>query len=110
VGLGLSIVDQIAKLLETPVEVHSRFGRGSVFSIQVPEGRVEQEKPVVPAQQMPVNMGIFIDLAVWVVDDDIDILEGLELQLESRGCMSRTFESPEQVQALLDRDAEAPTC
>ena len=36
VGLGLAIVDRIANMLDYPVLVRSRPGRGSVFSIDVP--------------------------------------------------------------------------
>jgi signal transduction histidine kinase len=108
VGLGLSIVDQIANLLEAPVRVRSHEGRGSVFSIEVPPGEVEQEAPAASAASTAVDPQVFVDLAVWVIDDDPDILEGLQLQLESWGCISRTFETPEQVLALLERDADAP--
>ncbi|HEX5841264.1 MAG TPA: PAS domain-containing sensor histidine kinase, partial [Pseudomonas sp.] len=36
VGLGLAIVERIARILGYPVRVRSQPGRGSVFSIQVP--------------------------------------------------------------------------
>lgn len=35
-GLGLAIVDRIARLLDHPVRVASRVGRGTVFSVTVP--------------------------------------------------------------------------
>ena len=35
-GLGLAIVQRIADLLEAPISVRSRFGRGSVFAVEVP--------------------------------------------------------------------------
>jgi CheY-like chemotaxis protein/anti-sigma regulatory factor (Ser/Thr protein kinase) len=108
VGLGLSIVDQIANLLDTPVRVRSHVGRGSMFTIEVPPGEVEQEEQIASTNAPVVAMDVFVDLAVWVIDDDPDILEGLQLQLESWGCISRTFESPEQVQALLAKGVDAP--
>ncbi|MBA1445153.1 MAG: response regulator [Gammaproteobacteria bacterium] len=42
------------------------------------------------------------------MDDDVDILEGLQLQLETWGCITRTFESPEQVQALMAEACDPP--
>ena len=38
-GLGLSIVERMAKVLETPVHVNSTPGRGSVFAVDVPIAR-----------------------------------------------------------------------
>jgi len=108
VGLGLSIVDQIANLLEMPTFVRSRYGRGSLFSIEIPMGEAEQEQ--LPESDSPesVNREVFVNLVVWIVDDDVDILEGLQLQLESWGCITRTFETPEQIQALMDKGIEMP--
>ena len=37
-GLGLAIVERVAGLLDHPVSVRSRVGRGSVFSVAVPLG------------------------------------------------------------------------
>ncbi|MEG7524082.1 MAG: hybrid sensor histidine kinase/response regulator [Chromatiales bacterium] len=108
VGLGLSIVEQIASLLEIPVGVRSRYGKGSVFSIDVPQGGAEQVLLAEPEDYTPVDDDVFVDLVVWVVDDDVDILEGLQLQLETWGCITRTFESPEQVQALMAEACDPP--
>ena len=36
IGLGLAIVQRIARLLGYPLEVRSRLGRGTVFSITLP--------------------------------------------------------------------------
>jgi len=108
VGLGLAIVDQIAMLLNAPVSVRSTFGKGSVFAIDVPMGEDVQESELETGEYLPVDMAIFVDLDVWIVDDDVDILEGLELQLESWGCITRTFESPEQVRDAMEKTGELP--
>ncbi|RDH83283.1 MAG: hypothetical protein DIZ78_14905 [endosymbiont of Escarpia spicata] len=108
VGLGLSIVDQIASLLETPVCMRSRYGKGSVFCIDVPKGEAEQELLAEPDDYMPVDDGVFVDLVVWIVDDDVDILEGLQLQLETWGCITRTFESLKHVQSVLAGQYDPP--
>jgi len=108
VGLGLSIVEQISKLLKAPVSVRSTFGKGSVFTIEVPVGEAVQEPALETGEYLPVDMEAFVDLEVWIVDDDIDILEGLELQLETWGCITRTFESPDQLRDAMDKLDAAP--
>ena len=35
-GLGLAIVQRLGELLEAPISVRSRVGRGSVFAVEVP--------------------------------------------------------------------------
>ena len=108
VGLGLSIVDQIANLLDTPVSVRSRYGRGSVFSIILPRGDREQLLQHDPDDVIQINSRIFLDLKIWIVDDDADIREGLQLQLETWGCVTRTFENQEQVKAFVDKNSGLP--
>lgn len=48
-GLGLSIADQLARLLGHPIEVESRSGVGARFSILVPRGRALAAAAVAPA-------------------------------------------------------------
>ncbi|RLJ19026.1 hypothetical protein DJ031_10045 [bacterium endosymbiont of Escarpia laminata] len=108
VGLGLSIVDQIAGLLDTPVCVRSQHGKGSVFCIDLPKGKAEAESLVELDDQTLVDDEFFVDLVVWVVDDDVDILEGLQLQLETWGCITRTFETIEQIQAVMAEHYDSP--
>ena len=47
-GLGLSIVERMAKVLEAPVHVSSKPGRGSMFAIDIPVA--EGVKPAVAAE------------------------------------------------------------
>lgn len=51
VGLGLAIVERIAKILGYRIEVRSWPGRGSVFSIEVPLGK---EVPLAAHQAVPL--------------------------------------------------------
>ena len=44
-GLGLAIVQRIAELLDTHIEVHSVTGRGSTFSLDVPIGLDDANAP-----------------------------------------------------------------
>ena len=86
-GLGLAIVERIARLLELKIGVRSRSGRGSVFSVDVPLG----DNPASGAgnganlQLMPNPLR---GKTVLVVDDDDATLEGMSVVLQSWGCLT----------------------
>ncbi|HEY0833361.1 MAG TPA: NahK/ErcS family hybrid sensor histidine kinase/response regulator [Azospirillum sp.] len=82
-GLGLAIVDRIARVLNHPVEVRSVPGRGSVFSVAVPVA------VGVTAAVLAQPFGGDDDLAgtrILAVDNDESVLVGLTALLEQWGC------------------------
>ncbi len=83
VGLGLSIVERLARLLDTKVAVASRLGRGSVFSFEVPTGTRGAVAPerAHPGVLSPSKRGEL----VLVIDDDALAREGLAAVLEAWG-------------------------
>ena len=69
VGLGLAIVERLARLLGHEVKVRSRRGYGSSFAVLVP---VAAPRPAESsATPLPVSPGVsLVGLRVLVVDDD----------------------------------------
>jgi two-component system CheB/CheR fusion protein len=100
-GLGLAIVQRLAKLLGHRVRVRSNFGKGSVFSIEVnlpssimapqPE---EQRHDVKDATVESVRS----TGAILVVDDDPEVREAIELVLKLEGHCVTT--APDGITAL----------
>ncbi|KQW30323.1 MULTISPECIES: hybrid sensor histidine kinase/response regulator [Pseudomonas] len=85
VGLGLAIVERIARILGYRVQVRSRPGRGSVFSIEVP---LSAEKPL-PIAQMPVQAVAGNPLPgrrLLVIDNELSILQSMAALLGQWGC------------------------
>lgn len=83
-GLGLAIVDRIARLLGHTVSVDSVLGRGSRFSIEVPRG-----EPTCVVAQAVVAEPALTELAgmrVLVIDDEATLREGMRTLLEQWGC------------------------
>lgn len=80
-GLGLAIVDRIVRLLGYRIEVRSRPGRGTVFSLYIPE-LAQPVAGVAPSQSMEVGQ---LRGLVAVVDDDALILDALPALLERWG-------------------------
>jgi len=86
VGLGLAIVERVAKLLDAPLDIDSAPGRGSRFSITVPHGRADafaRPVTVVPASSGTVDFGTCL---VVVIDNDPQVLEGMQSLLHSWNC------------------------
>uniref|UniRef100_UPI0035B230D6 ATP-binding response regulator n=1 Tax=Aestuariivirga sp. TaxID=2650926 RepID=UPI0035B230D6 len=89
-GLGLSIVERMAKVLETPVHVRSTPGRGSVFAVDVPVAEEEVRVPVVPRARKVQPPALAAAVRVLVIDNEQPILEGMELLLSGWGNIVHT--------------------
>ena len=83
-GLGLSIVQRIARLLELRIEVSSKPGKGSVFSIELPRAAV-QERPCAAASshEMPAAQGALQH--ILLVEDEPSVRNAMRLLLEMDG-------------------------
>jgi two-component system CheB/CheR fusion protein len=87
-GLGLSIVQRLGKLLDHRVRVRSRLGRGSVFAVEVmlpprvtaPGPELDRHATVDGIAAAGRSAG-----AILVVEDDPTVPELLELALKAEG-------------------------
>lgn len=85
-GLGLAIVDRIARLLDLQVDVRSRMGLGSCFSVTVPCGKAVQAVPPVETAPPMAAPDIIAGHRILVVENDADSLDAMRALLESWGC------------------------
>lgn len=84
-GLGLSIVERIARVLEHRLIVKSKVGRGSSFMVVVPVA------PALPAAvpgptPAPIGAAPLDGLTVLAIDNEPQILEGMKTLLTGWGC------------------------
>jgi Na+/proline symporter/signal transduction histidine kinase/ActR/RegA family two-component response regulator len=97
VGLGLSIVERIARVLGCEVTLHSNVGRGSRFAIEVPRGSVTaatSQRPALPR----LDLGQLDGMVVLCIDNDGAILDGMERLLGGWGI--RILTAPDLAGAL----------
>jgi len=84
-GLGLSIVERISRVLDHPIRLTSAAGRGSMFAVEVPSA------PPIPAEARPAPpaaapSAALEGLVVLCIDNEPNILDGMETLLSGWGC------------------------
>jgi Na+/proline symporter/signal transduction histidine kinase len=96
-GLGLSIVERIARVLDHKVTVKSALGRGSHFSVLVPQGAA---LPRVTQRSDPVRgeLAQLADMAIVCVDNEMNILDGMDALLGGWRC--RVLKAPDLQSAV----------
>lgn len=106
VGLGLAIVERIAGMLGYPIQLRSRPGRGSCFSILVP---LAEDQPVVASVAQlpqPVVGNPLPGKRLLVLDNEPAILQSMADLLGLWGC--EVLVAADQEQALQQLQGQAP--
>lgn len=101
-GLGLAIVDKISKVLNHSIKVDSVQGKGSVFSIQVPLGEIDQASINQSLPTQILQSTILAQRIIWVIDNDASICEGMTRLLGGWDCIVITAISLEDLEQQVD--------
>jgi CheY-like chemotaxis protein len=96
-GLGLSIVERIARVLDHKIAVTSAVGRGSHFSVEVPLSAAtpasQHHRVAREIDRVPLS-----GITVVCIDNDLAILDGMETLLDGWGC--RVLKAPDLKAAI----------
>ena len=105
-GLGLSIVKRVEKLLGTQISFCSRLNKGSMFQISVPMAtNLEADtRTTANLQQDESSAASLSGLRLAIIEDDTMAAKALELALSSYGLAVSSFSSAED--ALADAQIE----
>jgi Na+/proline symporter/signal transduction histidine kinase/CheY-like chemotaxis protein len=85
-GLGLSIVERMCRVLDHRLSLKSKLGTGSSFSVSVPLARWSEMEQPRPFVTRPVSYGDLRGAIVLCVDNDRTILDGMKTLLSSWQC------------------------
>ena len=105
-GLGLAIVERIARMLGHPVSVWSAPGRGSRFSLLLPAGAPLAKGAPAPAEsgRLTGSRGALL----VVIENEASIREGMKVLLQGWGYVVLTASSPDVALGLLRRSSRTP--
>lgn len=104
-GLGLSIVRRVEKLLGYHLLVESKLGEGTSICFTLPLGDATQE--TFPYQVVEETEDIYAT-RVALLEDDVEIREATQSLLESWGCLVFAGALPEELIAQYAKDKQRP--
>ena len=105
-GLGLSIVERVARVLDCPIGLKSESGRGSHFTVTVP---LSNEAPVelLARESARVDPSQLAGITALCVDNEPSVLDGMETLLRGWGC--EVIKAPDLAFALAAISESATT-
>lgn len=103
-GLGLSIVARLGEILDHPMEVLSKPGRGSVFSVSVPVAAPQAPALTEPPPGLPFRPSIMVRL------QDLDRCRDICTLLDAWGYERHCACSNDELARLLDEEPAAVIC
>lgn len=104
-GLGLSIVQRIARLMDVEIDVRSDASKGSMFAVTVPLGAAET---VVEPEPSALPETAELSGSILLIEDDASVLEATRLVLEDFGANVTCALSGEDAIGLIRDDGFQP--
>ena len=105
-GLGLSIVERICRVLAAPVGLASTPGRGSTFTVTL--ARAAAGARAAPVELPPAVAGRLAGHLVLIIDNERQVLAGLATLLAGWGCRTIAAESTAVAVSLAAAAHEVP--
>ena len=91
-GLGLAIVKRLAGLMDVPLHLRSQPGRGTVFSLCLPVGKLVRGPAALPSSAAAFKVTLE-GRSIVVVEDEPAVRAGLEVLLKGWGATVLSFDS-----------------
>lgn len=108
-GLGLSIVQRMAKALHHPIKLKSAVGEGSHFTVTANATEaVAEQTAASPSQSVLQTSYGFEKFQIIVIDNDIPVLEAMSTLLGQWFCKTTLVRSLTEVDSYLSENSAKP--
>lgn len=84
-GLGLAIVERMAKLMGHNIKLSSNIGKGTLFRIELPLAEPQKIVSIPKTETAPISGG-FNNMPVFCIDNDPEVLAGMKALLTAWQC------------------------
>jgi signal transduction histidine kinase len=84
-GLGLSIVDRISRVIDASIELISTPGKGTAFLVRLPRSSADLIAKPAKAGRAHISRQVFAGLTIACVDNEETILSGMRALIEGWG-------------------------
>jgi Na+/proline symporter/signal transduction histidine kinase len=101
-GLGLAIVDRVARLLDHEIVLSSELGKGSRFGVVVARASKEEARRTIQAVPERRIMSTIDGQVILCIDNETEILDGMQGLLAKWGATPITAVDLEKSQAIVD--------
>ncbi len=107
-GLGLSIVERISRVLDHRIWLRSQVGRGTMFRVEIPVAEPAIAVLREHAARTATAATPLSGMTILAIDNEPRILEGLRTLLTGWGCMVVTAAELTDATAAIDASGIAP--
>lgn len=105
-GLGLAIVKRLGEILDHRVDVRSKLGKGTGFSIEVPRGRARAQKPSLASSASRYRHAFRGELLV--IEDEISVRTAISRLMKMNGIRVVVAATAAEALALVDQQNARP--
>lgn len=107
-GLGLSIVDRIANMLDLKVDINSAPNKGTAFNLMIETAVPKEAVEHIAKTSRKRKPGQLTGMNVLCIDNEEAILAGMQALLEEWGCSVITAQNLKEAELCLQNSQELP--